>query len=112
MRRRRAPRPRAKPRRWGSTPTRFERNAAFYRFLRTLQAYEKLLDDKTTLFLPADAEILAILRENGAATEAPATGPESPVAEGGAAPDGAQHEPPRLEASDDHPGPPAREVVP
>ena len=67
-----------------------ERNSAFYKFLRTLQAYEKLLDDKTTLFLPADAEILAILRENGAAPDAPATGPEAPVAEGGAAPDGAQ----------------------
>jgi modulator of FtsH protease HflC len=89
-----------------------ERNSAFYKFLRTLQAYEKLLDDKTTLFLPADAEILAILRENGAATDAPATGPESPVAEGGAAPAGAHHEPSRLEASDDHPGAPLREVVP
>ena len=30
----------------------------FYKFLRTLEAYRKFLDDKTTLFLPADAEIL------------------------------------------------------
>jgi membrane protease subunit HflC len=89
-----------------------ERDAAFYKFLRTLQAYEKLLDEKTTLFLPTDAEILAILRENGAAPDAPVTGPESPVAQGGAAPDGAQPEQPRLEASDDHLGAPATEVVP
>ena len=88
------------------------RDPAFYKFLRTLQAYEKLLDDKTTLFLPADAEILAILRENGVATDAPATGPESPVAEGGAAPTAAPHEQPRLEAADDHPGAPATGVVP
>ncbi len=40
----------------------FSQNPAFYKFLRTLQAYEKLLDENTTLFLPADAEVLRMLR--------------------------------------------------
>ena len=30
-------------------------------FLRTLQAYDRILDDKTTVFLPADAEVLRML---------------------------------------------------
>ena len=38
------------------------RNPSFYKFLRTLQAYEKLLDENTTVFLPADAEVLRVLR--------------------------------------------------
>ena len=78
-----------------------ERNSAFYKFLRTLQAYEKLLDDKTTLFLPADAEILAILRENGAAPDAPATGPKRRLPKAALRRTG-RGEQPRLEASDDH----------
>jgi membrane protease subunit HflC len=40
----------------------FSKNPAFYKFLRTLQAYEKFLDESTTLFLPADAEVLRMLR--------------------------------------------------
>ena len=36
----------------------FGQDAKFYQFLRTLQAYDKILDDKTMLFLPADAEVL------------------------------------------------------
>ena len=36
----------------------FSKNPAFYKFLRTLQAYEKFMDENTTLFLPADAEVL------------------------------------------------------
>jgi membrane protease subunit HflC len=40
----------------------FSRDAAFYKFLRTLQAYQQFLDDKTTLFLPADAAAAGILR--------------------------------------------------
>lgn len=40
-------------------------NANFYKFLRTLQAYGKFLDDSTTLFLPADAEVFALLRPGG-----------------------------------------------
>jgi membrane protease subunit HflC len=33
----------------------------FYKFLRTLEAYRKFLDGTTTLFLPAEAEILGLL---------------------------------------------------
>ena len=39
----------------------FRRNPAFYKFLRTLQAYEKFMDENTTLFLPADSEVLRVL---------------------------------------------------
>jgi len=39
----------------------FSRNPVFYKFLRTLQAYEKFMDENTTLFLPADAEVLRVL---------------------------------------------------
>lgn len=34
----------------------------FYRFLRTLEAYEKSLDEKTTLVLPADSEFFRFLQ--------------------------------------------------
>jgi modulator of FtsH protease HflC len=37
------------------------KNASFYKFMRTLQAYEKLLDGNTTVFLPADAEVFRLL---------------------------------------------------
>ena len=40
----------------------FSRDPMFYKFLRTLQAYQQFLDDKTTLFLPADAAAAGILR--------------------------------------------------
>src|SRR5258708_3787998 len=33
----------------------------FYQFLRTLRAYDKLLDDKTTIFLPVDTDALRML---------------------------------------------------
>ncbi len=39
----------------------FGKNPQFYKFRRTLQAYEKILDANTTVFLPADAEIFQIL---------------------------------------------------
>ena len=39
----------------------FSRNPAFYKFLRTLQAYEKFMDANTTLFLPANSEVLRVL---------------------------------------------------
>jgi modulator of FtsH protease HflC len=54
----------------------FSRDARFYKFLRTLQAYQQFLDDKTTLFLPADAAAAGILRYEfhrpGPDAEAPA----------------------------------------
>jgi modulator of FtsH protease HflC len=39
----------------------FGRGAQFYKFTRTLNAYEKILDGNTTIFLPADAEIFRAL---------------------------------------------------
>jgi membrane protease subunit HflC len=39
----------------------FSQDPGFYQFLRTLRAYDKFLDDKTTLFLPADADVLRML---------------------------------------------------
>ena len=39
----------------------FGQDPKFYQFLRTLQAYDKILDDKTTIFLPADADVLRML---------------------------------------------------
>ncbi len=42
----------------------FSRNPSFYKFLRTLQAYETVLDGSTTLVLPADAEIFEMLHDN------------------------------------------------
>ncbi len=39
----------------------FSRNPGFYRLVRTFDAYEKFLDDRTTLFLSPDAEVLRLL---------------------------------------------------
>jgi membrane protease subunit HflC len=39
----------------------FTQDPRFYQFLRTLRAYDKLLDDKTTIFLPADIGALQML---------------------------------------------------
>jgi modulator of FtsH protease HflC len=33
----------------------------FYKFMRTLEAYRKVLDGRTTIFLPANAELLSVL---------------------------------------------------
>jgi membrane protease subunit HflC len=90
----------------------FARDPAFYKFLRTLQAYETILDDKTTLFLPAEAEIFAILRDQGVTLEQPAVEPEAPVAGRGEQPPAGRDERPRAEASDGPPGAPAAEVAP
>jgi membrane protease subunit HflC len=40
----------------------FARDQGFYKFLRTLEAYGKILDENTTLFLPAGAEVFRVLR--------------------------------------------------
>ena len=40
----------------------FSQSPSFYKFLRTLQAYEKVLDGSTTLVLPTGAEILKMLQ--------------------------------------------------
>lgn len=39
----------------------FQKDPSFYRFIRTLAAYEKIIDDKTTAILPADSELLQYL---------------------------------------------------
>jgi membrane protease subunit HflC len=39
------------------------RDPELYRFLRTLESYDKVLDEKTTLILPADAPLLRLLSE-------------------------------------------------
>lgn len=39
----------------------FQKDPGFYRFIRTLAAYEKIIDSKTTVILPADSELLQYL---------------------------------------------------
>ncbi|HDZ76566.1 MAG TPA: protease modulator HflC [Candidatus Omnitrophica bacterium] len=39
----------------------YQKNPQFYEFIRTLEAYEKLIDEKTTIVLPADSELLKYL---------------------------------------------------
>lgn len=36
----------------------YQKDSEFYKFLRSLQAYEKFIDNKTTAILPTDSEIL------------------------------------------------------
>ncbi len=52
-----------------------------YEFIRTLRAYDRILDDKTTLFLPADVDLLRMLHfdPQPAHLEPP---PRAPVHEG------------------------------
>jgi membrane protease subunit HflC len=64
------------------------RDPGLYRFVRTLDAYEKIIDDKTTLFLPADTEALRLLRFD------PARGQErTPPEEDGSSPHAASGAP-------------------
>jgi membrane protease subunit HflC len=56
----------------------FGQDAPFYKFLRTLQAYETVLDDRTTLFLPADSEVLQVLQGAGAANDRNGPGRPAP----------------------------------
>ncbi|MCS7252522.1 MAG: protease modulator HflC [Armatimonadota bacterium] len=39
----------------------YKRDPEFYRFLRTLEAYKKVLNDKTTVILSADSELMKLL---------------------------------------------------
>ena len=43
----------------------FGKDPDFYKFLRTLQSYEKFLDEKTTILLPGDMELLELLEKGG-----------------------------------------------
>jgi membrane protease subunit HflC len=62
----------------------FAQDPKFYKFVRTLSAYDKVLDDKTTLFLPADADVLRMLQLDTQPAEAapslkpPRNPPDSP----------------------------------
>lgn len=40
-----------------------KRNPEFYKFLRTLESYEKFIDGQTTLVVPADSELMKLLVE-------------------------------------------------
>ena len=40
----------------------YSQDPEFYKFRRTLQAYQKFLDENSTLFLPAEAEVMRVLR--------------------------------------------------
>jgi len=41
----------------------YNKGADFYEFMRTLEAYKKIIDDKTTLVLPADSKLFRALNE-------------------------------------------------
>jgi membrane protease subunit HflC len=41
----------------------YKRDPEFFRFLRTLEAYKKVLNDKTTVILSADSELLKLLTQ-------------------------------------------------
>jgi modulator of FtsH protease HflC len=41
----------------------YSRDPKFYRFLRTLESYRKVLDEKTTIILSADSELLRLLQK-------------------------------------------------
>lgn len=43
----------------------YSKNPEFYRFLRTLESYRKVLDDKTTIILSSDSEFLKLLTDGG-----------------------------------------------
>src|SRR5260370_36929549 len=45
----------------------YSRNPKFYRLLRTLESYKKILDDKTTAILSSDSELLKIFMHGTAA---------------------------------------------
>jgi modulator of FtsH protease HflC len=49
----------------------FGQDPKFYEFVRILRAYDKVIDDKTTIFLPADVDILRMLRFDTKSTSEP-----------------------------------------
>jgi membrane protease subunit HflC len=44
----------------------YAKNPSFYKLLRTLEAYKKIFDDKTTAILSSDSELLRIMMRGGA----------------------------------------------
>ena len=47
----------------------FGADLPFFKFIRTLEAYDRILDDKTTLFLPAESELLQMLQPSASAAQ-------------------------------------------
>ena len=47
----------------------YSRNPRLYKFLRTLESYKKVLDDKTTAILSSDSELLKILMRGQAGAQ-------------------------------------------
>jgi len=47
----------------------YSRNPAFYKLLRTLESYKKVLDDKTTAILSSDSELLKVLMKGESAAK-------------------------------------------
>jgi membrane protease subunit HflC len=45
----------------------YSRNPGFYKLLRTLESYKKILDDKTTAILSSDSELLKVLMKGESA---------------------------------------------
>ena len=44
----------------------YSKNPGFYKLLRTLESYKKILDDKTTAILSSDSELLKVLMKGEA----------------------------------------------
>ena len=74
----------------------------FYKFLRTLESYQKFMDEKTTLILPATSDLLKYLIEGQAPPSA------APAPRPAAAPTVTSE--PALPKSAAPPGSPGREV--
>ena len=47
----------------------FGADLPFFKFVRTLEAYDRILDDKTTLFLPAESELLQMLQPSASVAQ-------------------------------------------
>ena len=60
----------------------FQQDPRFYEFVRTLRAYDKVIDDKTTLFLPADADIMRILHFDARPASSEPSPPEQNLSTG------------------------------
>jgi membrane protease subunit HflC len=41
----------------------YNKDVDFYEFIRTLETYKKVIDDKTTLVMPADSKLFKMLYE-------------------------------------------------
>ena len=52
---------------WNETET--GREAKFYKLTRTLESYKKILDDKTTIILSSDSDLLKILTKGQGAAK-------------------------------------------